>query len=220
LLASVQGYVATSDATGIQLHLLAAGTVTGAGMSVDVRTGYPWDGDVVVGVTGRGELAVRVPTWAGGATVDVDGGEVLAGPEPGEYLRVACRDGATVRLVLPLTPRFVRADERVDAVRGCVAVVRGPVVFCIEQADLPGGVLVEDVRVDPAVPPAVERPDGDDVAPVRLRLSGVARPAGGMLYVPADDVHGDGEPIEITAIPYQAWANRGPGAMRVWIPVA
>ena len=58
----------------------------------------------------------------------------------GRVLRVACEDGATVRLTLPMTPRLVRADERVDAVRGCVAVERGPLVYCVEQADLPDGV--------------------------------------------------------------------------------
>ena len=215
LLASLNGYVATSDATGLQLHLLTAGTFTGPSMTAVVETGYPWDGDIVVAVQGSGELRVRVPQWAAGATVTADGAEILAGPEAGSYLRVSCQDGARIRLSLPMTPRLVAADERVDAVRGCVAVLRGPLVFCVEQADLPADVVVEQLRLDPSKPIAAE------TNPVRLRLSMVLRPTGPALYppysagAPADDTS-----FVVTAIPYHSWANREPGAMRVWLPLA
>jgi DUF1680 family protein len=218
LLASLHGYAATSDGSGLQLQLLTAGTFAAAGLTAVVETGYPWDGDVLVTVSGRGELAVRVPDWAAGATVTVTGARVLSEATPGEYLRVACEDGGTVRLALPMTPRLVRADERVDAVRGCVAVLRGPVVYCVEQADLPEGVLVEQLRLDPATAITEERA-ADDVTPVRLRLSGVVRPPGGALYEPASRGGDADDPVSVTAIPYHAWANRGPGAMRVWLPL-
>ena len=150
LYASLQGYAATSDPTGLQLHLIASGTFAAEDLTAVVETGYPWDGDVMVTVRGRGELAIRVPAWATDATADVTAGTVLAGPVRGEYLRVSCDDGATVRLTLPMTPRLVRADARVDAVRGCVAIERGPLVYCVEQADLPEGILVEQLRLEPS----------------------------------------------------------------------
>lgn len=219
LFASLHGYAATSDASGIQLHLLAAGTFSAESLTVVVETGYPWDGDVLATVRGHGELAVRVPAWAEGASVTVAGGRVLSEPIPGEYLRVACEDGATVRLTLPMTPRLVRADERVDAVRGCVAIERGPLVYCVEQVDLPDGILVEQLRLDPSAS-ITEEHVPDDVTPVRLRLSVVARPLGSALYEPYEPASATGDPITVTAIPYHAWANRGPGAMRVWLPLA
>ncbi|MEV0620133.1 beta-L-arabinofuranosidase domain-containing protein [Nonomuraea sp. NPDC050404] len=219
LLASLHGYAATSDASGLQLHLLTAGTFAGESLTATVETGYPWDGGVLVTVAGAGDLAVRVPAWAHGATVAVTGGQVLAEPTPGEYLRVSCEDGATVRLTLPMTPRLVRADDRVDAVRGCVAVMRGPIVYCVEQADLPDGILVEQLRLDPAAGIAEDHAQSD-LTPVQLRLSGVVRPLEPDLYVPHDASVGNGTPVTFTAIPYHAWANRGPGAMRVWIPTA
>ncbi|MEV4009858.1 beta-L-arabinofuranosidase domain-containing protein [Nonomuraea angiospora] len=219
LLASLHGYAATSDASGLQLHLLTAGTFSGETLNAVVETGYPWDGDVLVTVSGHGELAVRVPAWAEGATVAVTGAQVLPGPTPGEYLRVSCEDGATVRLTLPMTPRLVRADERVDAVRGCVAVVRGPIVYCVEQADLPDDILVEQLRLDPTAGITEERAQ-DDITPVRLRLSGEARPHEATLYTRYDPTSLTGSPVSFTAIPYNAWANRGPGAMRVWLPLA
>ncbi|GGJ65891.1 hypothetical protein GCM10010121_090750 [Streptomyces brasiliensis] len=220
LLASVHSYAATADGTGLQLHLLTAGTFTGPALSATVQTGYPWDGDLVVTATGSGELAVRVPAWADGATVTVTGGELLAGPTPGEYLRVSCSDGATVHLSLPMTPRLVRADERADAVRGCVSVHRGPLVYCVEQADLPAGILVEQLRLAPSATVIDEVPD-DGVTPVRLRLTGVARRPDTDLYAPYDPARAtEDTPVSFTAIPYHSWANRGPGAMRVWLPLA
>src|SRR5580693_8725820 len=61
--------------------------------------------------------------------------------------RVAADDEITLRL--DLTPRWTHPDRRVDAVRGCVAIERGPLVYCFEQADQPAGVPVEDLAVRP-----------------------------------------------------------------------
>lgn len=218
LLASLHGYAATSDAAGLQLHLLSAGTFTAANLTAVVETGYPWDGDVLVTVSGQGELAIRIPTWAADATVTATGAQVLAEPIPGQYLRMSCEDGATVRLTLPMTPRLVRSDDRVDAVRGCVTVERGPLVYCVEQADLPEGVVIEQLRLDASASITEERVP-DDLTPVRLRLSVVARPLETDLYSAYQPASTAGVPITVTAIPYHAWANRGPGAMRVWLPL-
>ena len=218
LLASVHSYASTADDSGVQLHLLTAGTFDGPSMGVTVASAYPWDGDLEISVRGNGELAVRVPSWAAGATATVDGGEVTAEPTPGDYLRVQCRDGATVRLQLPVKPRLIRADERVDAVRGCVAVARGPLLFCVEQADLPEGVLVEQLRLDPNAEITEERVT-DDVTPLRLHLSGVARQIQPDLYASFEAPRAGDTPVSFTAIPYHSWANRGPGAMRVWLPL-
>ncbi|GAA2513391.1 hypothetical protein Ahu01nite_061340 [Winogradskya humida] len=213
LLASVHAYAATGDDTGLQLHLITAGEFSAPGLTARVETGYPYDGDVLITAHGTGELSVRVPSWAADAAVEVTGGQILAGATPGGYLRVACAGDTTVRLALPMTPRLVRADERVDAVRGCVAVLRGPVVYCVEQADLPGGVLVEQLRLDPS---AAVTEEG-----TRLRLSGFARKDDPDLYPAHEPAPAAGdESITFTAIPYHSWANRGPGAMRVWLPLA
>ena len=111
--------------------------------------------------------------------------------------------------------RVVAAHPRVDAVRGCVALLRGPLVYCLEQADLPDDVLVEDVTLDATAP---VDPAPGDLAPVVLRARGSHRPSGrAPLYGPPG-ADGPGTPITLTAIPYFLWANRTPGAMRVWIP--
>jgi DUF1680 family protein len=102
----------------------------------------------------------------------------------------------------------VEPDPRVDAVRGCVAVERGPLVYCLESADLPPGSELEELCWDPRREPvAGPRPDigpgvvGITAPVVRRRATGA-----------------DGAGLTAGAIPYFAWANRGAAAMRVWIP--
>jgi DUF1680 family protein len=111
----------------------------------------------------------------------------------------AWRSGDEVVLDLEMPVRRTDPDPRVDAVRGCVAVERGPLVYCVESADLPDGAVVDDLRFDPSRDPAASpRPDlGDDVV-------GVAVPVA------------DGDTVP--AVPYHLWANRGTGGMRVWLP--
>jgi DUF1680 family protein len=180
--------VATGDERSIQLHLLAAGRVSSPAAELEVETDYPWDGRV--------EITVRRP---------VAGFELSV-----REARLTPRDGERVVLDLELPPRLIAAHPRVDAVRGQVALARGPVIYCVEQAD--HSVPLDRLRIDPERPPRAE--DG--------RLTGVATvapAAGDVLYAEyAPPSHARAE-TRLTAIPYFRWANRGPGAMRVWIPI-
>ena len=89
---------------------------------------------------------------------------------------------------------------------GCVALERGPLVYCVETADVPAGIELEDVRVDADVRPGETVRDDLPGSPVGLSVA--ARAAG------------TGAAIEIGAIPYFSWAHRPVEAMRIWIPVA
>jgi uncharacterized protein len=127
--------------------------------------------------------------------------------EPGGYARIhrEWSPGDVVTLTLPMPPRLTRPDERIDAVRGCLAIERGPLVYCLEQADQPDGALVDQVRIE----------DGP--------LTAVAEPGllGGITVVEAPGrTSARGEPVTLRAVPYFTWANRELGAMRVWIPQA
>jgi DUF1680 family protein len=221
LLASLSGYAVTTDHSGLQVHLYAAGelrtTVDGADVRVVVRTGYPWDGRVELTVTTAAPitLALRIPGWATEARLD--GEPVVAGDGYADVRR-DWSGGATVTLDLPMPARVVRPHPRIDAVRGCVALARGPLVFAVEQADLPDGVTLEDVRIDPSAPIMAGRlPD----VPLTLIANGtVSAPASDELYPSDVDPKRRGEPLALTAIPYFLWGNRKPGPMRVWLPVA
>jgi DUF1680 family protein len=229
LMASLHTYVATGSPDGLQLHLYAAGTFSGGGRTVRVETAYPWAETVSLTVsdpgTGPWTLALRVPSWCGEARLSVNGSPVPARADEG-YLRLArtWRAGDRVELVLAMPPRLVTAHPRVDAVRGTAALARGPVVYCLEHADLPPALaaeVFEDLELDPAAP-LTAVPDGTGLAPVRLHASiRVRARVDGALYRSGTGVPGPG-PVTATVptIPYFLWANRSPGPMRVWIPLA
>ena len=230
-LSSLDGYLATTDADGLQLHQYAPGHVAadlpGGRLSLAVETDYPWDGRVAVRVLEAPEapvtLSLRVPAWAEGAVLRRGGSEEPVDAGGYAVVRGALSAGDVVELDLPVAPRLTRPDARVDDARGCLALERGPLVYALEQRDLPEGVLVDDVVLDAeGVPSDAGRVEelGDAV---RVRATGRARAheGGPSTHRPAGDpLPGPGDAVDLVAVPYATWANRGVGPMRVWVPTA
>ena len=233
MLSSLDGYLATTTDDGVQLHLDApsevTATVDGGPARLSVATDYPWEGLVSVRVEESPEaewtLSLRIPGWAEGATLTVAGQEQEA--TPGEYatVRRAWSAGDVVELVLPMDVRLTEADERVDAVRGCVAIERGPLVYAVEQVDQPDGVVVDDLRLDLGAPLETEH-RADLLSGVTVvHAGGRSRDHSPQAwpYRPATAGAGrqeSADQVRVTAVPYFAWANRGIGPMRVWVPRA
>jgi DUF1680 family protein len=201
-LSSLDSYVATTTDDAIQIHQYATGVIG----DLQVETAYPWDGTVRITAPKPTVVELRIPEWAEGATVN---GEPV---DAGGYARV---EASEIELVLPLTPRVVGADPRIDAVRGCVALERGPLVYAVEQAD--NRANVDDLHLLPEAPTTEtsELLDGVTLLRAQGRVGEGHRP--GWSFVPGA---GDstGEAVEVVAVPYYAWANREIGAMRVWLP--
>ncbi|TFH72843.1 glycoside hydrolase family 127 protein [Cellulomonas sp. HD19AZ1] len=215
--ATLGTYVATVDDDGVQLHQYAPATVrteltAGRTVALEVTTAYPHDGRVTVRAVeapaGGWTLTLRVPAWAQGASVTLaDGTSQPAAPG---YVAVpGPAAGQEVVLDLPVRARWTFADPRVDAVRGQVAVERGPLVLALESTDLGQDVAAAVVTTDAA---PVER-DGAVLVPVATRpLPDVTWPFGDD-PAPAPDA-----PRLVPLVPYHAWAERGPSTMRVWLP--
>ncbi|WP_406448905.1 glycoside hydrolase family 127 protein [Streptomyces sp. NBC_01622] len=236
LLASLPHYLASTDADGLQLHQYATGSyggpVDGGRVAVRVDTDYPWQGRIAVTVDEAGPrewtLSLRVPQWCEQYTLEVGATPAEQVSQDGWLrIRAAWRPGDTVVLNLGMEPRLTEADPRVDAVWGCVAVERGPLVHCLEQVDQPGAPGLDDIVLDPTAGLTVRyRPDllgGVTTVVGSGRLRG--RPAGQDWWpyrVARSTPTGtpDGAPFELTAIPYYAWANREDGSMRVWLPTS
>jgi DUF1680 family protein len=243
-MASLTHYLASVDADGLQIHQYASGSIRAdvpARMGVDVSTGYPFDGDGLVRLeipeecAGEWTLSLRIPAWARrDARVHVDGAPVEVGGV--DYLRIrrVWGGGEVIELELPMRPRLTLADRRVDDARGCVAIERGPLVYCAEQLDqhadldritLRGsardagsvaiaGLSVPTVAVEATVETTAE-------AAVEAAHADEGAGASSWPYRELGDessAAARGERTTLTAIPYFAWANREYGAMRVWLP--
>jgi DUF1680 family protein len=236
LLASAAHYLATQDGCGLQIHQYAPCEINwrrpdGHVLSLGVSTEMPWQGQTRVEVRetdgDRWTLRLRKPGWSRGVQVELNG-RVLRTPTEDGYivLERAWNVGDIVQIDLGVTATLVQPNPRVDAIRGSVAIQRGPLVYCLEEQDqaVHDGLL--DVQLDPASELEAEwRSDLlDGVVVIHARGFEVKATAwGDRLYAPLGDIpldEGQREAISLTAVPYCVWGNRRPGAMRVWIPVA
>ncbi|PKQ26814.1 MAG: hypothetical protein CVT64_03770 [Actinobacteria bacterium HGW-Actinobacteria-4] len=221
-LASLGAYMATSTALGIQMHQYWSAQVTaqvpGGTATLNVETGYPRDGEIVVTIVetplSQWDLQFRIPEWAHGATIQHNDQPVVAATPGSAAISAVFAPGDTVVLHLPMQPRFTYPSPSIDAVRGTVAVERGPEVFCLESVDLPENTGVDEIWLDPSRPLSDDSVDRNRV--VAQGVHSVYEP-GAWPYqthpeTPVDDT------VEIPLIPYRTWANRGPSSMRVWLP--
>jgi len=226
-LSSLSSYFASTSKDTVWLHLYAAGQVTahledGEILAFGVATEYPFDGHITITVTDAPKHAIslnlRIPRWSANAAVSVNGeGQNVDGPGYVTVTRVF-RPGDTIVLDLPMEVRRVRSHPYVEANSGRIALVRGPLVYCIEQTDFAEG----DVRY-------VSLPSDAVINPVKHAglLCGITTLEStavttnwdqlAPLYADASNERAQ-KSIPFKAIPYFAWANREAGPMTVWIP--
>ena len=218
-MASVPGYFYARQGKSIYVNLFASGTANiqlenGPRVVVIQETRYPWDGTVKMTVnpakSSKFAMRIRIPGWARGEAVpgglyafidsstespslQVNGKSVPVKMDKG-YAVVdrKWKKGDVVQLDLPMPVRRLASREEVKADRGRIALQRGPIVYCVEWPDNPGGHVRDLVLTDDEKLTAKFEPD---------LLNGVET---------IKDEH-------LKAIPYYAWANRGKGDMEVWI---
>jgi uncharacterized protein len=230
LMASLGHYVATRDRAGLQVHQYAPARIattlpSGHPVGLRMETRYPWEGSVRLTIEdGDGRpwtLALRAPEWCDHVAVCVNGSEVSATPDQNGYLGLerSWRAGDVVELDLPMEARLTEPHPAIESTRGAVAIERGPLVYCLEQAD--HGDPIAELEIDPSAPLASRWEVGLLEGVVTVRAAGFRVDTaswGRRLYRPyRAEAQPPRERAELTAIPYYAWANRAPGAMRVWI---
>jgi len=186
-------------------------------------TRYPWDGCVTLTIEPEQaspfDLCLRIPGWARGRPfpsdlyriasaepadwkVSVNGKPVETDELERGYLRIGrtWQSGDVVKLELSMPVRRVRAHENVRYDRGRVALMRGPVIYCLEGVDHEFSVL--DMRL----------PKEAEVAPEHE-----PELLGGVTVLRGRGLAGDDRPVEFTAVPYYTWQNRGVDEMAVWL---
>lgn len=232
LLASLPGYLYSLTPEGLWVHLYAAGELKaslldGRPLGIKVETEYPWEGEVTISIATEGEFALhlRIPGWCEvGARVEVNGRLIEDDPIPGTYIALHrhWRRDDSVRLSLPMPVSRVEAHPQLAENAGRIALMRGPLLYCLEEVDHPDVDLDEIALADEALLDHEFEP-GVLGGVVVLRAQAESEPLeaawSNRLYRTLAPRHPmtKRRPQRLTAIPYYAWANREAGAMRVWI---
>jgi DUF1680 family protein len=227
MMGAMPGYIYATDADSVYVNLFVGGKasirLSGAAISIRQTTRYPWSGSVKIAVEpsvpASFALMVRIPGWCSGETVKVNGQRVATDERTRGYLRIlrTWQQGDVVELEMPMPVRQMRSNPLVQADAGRVAIMRGPLVYCLESTD--NGDSIRLLRVASGARLSEEFRDDLLGGVVRIRTTGVANsePRNG-LYFAADSGPAN-RSATITAIPYYANANRGSVEMGVWIPI-
>lgn len=226
LISSIGSYAIaeTEDTVYVHLYLgcsftkkMEAGEVT-----VDIRSGFPWNGNVDISVkSDKGvpmTIALRIPDWGTECCLrGVEDTEIR--DEKGYlYLTKVWKDDR-ITLEFPMKVQVLEADTRVREDIGKAAIVRGPIVYCMEEAD--NGKDLHLLKMNPEAEYVVaeEKICGEPV----MTISGQGRRQKRKtqehfgLYAPYSPA--EYEKTTLKWIPYYAWANRGEGEMQVWTRV-
>ncbi len=228
LLASLGGYVCSTTPRALFVHLYLGGRIKAqiGGQTVELLMAgrYPWEERIALTVRperpSRFDLRLRVPGWCRHHRVRVNDKPVAA-PVTRGYARLTrtWAPGDCVELDLAMPVERIAAHPYAEANRGCVALQRGPLVYCLENCDHSVDVRTLRLPRRAALTPRFDaRLPGGAVVLEGRGLAPAARTWTRQLYQPAADV--TLRPTPLRAIPYYLWDHRAPGAMVVWIPEA
>jgi hypothetical protein len=210
----------------LYVHLYVGGSVAldvdGKAIKLSQQTDYPWNGKIHLQIDADAPiaftLALRIPGWCRAPEIKINGEIVIVSSvlQKGYLeLRRSWQPGDTIELDLPMQVERMQAHPSVRADCGCVALQRGPLIYCLEEIDngrnLNDLVLLREEKLEVSF--------GHDLLGGLAVITGKAKRRAldeweGVLY--KADVSRR-EDIALKAIPYFAWDNREPGAMLVWI---
>ncbi|RZF59839.1 aceric acid hydrolase [Sphingobacterium corticibacterium] len=194
----------------------------GQKIKITQESNYPWDGDasfVMEELPTNYALKVRIPGWAEGAEITKNNEKIAFQTENGyAVLSSGLKKGDRITLHLPMNVTFMEANPLVEEARNQVAVMRGPVVYCLEKADVPENADVFDLKINASssFEPVVESVLGQPIVFLQGNAYTDNTEKWNALYrkVSADEQ----EAVSVRLVPYFAWGNRTFGDMAVWLP--
>jgi len=206
---------------------LATKLPNGSSLKLYQQTDYPWDGSIkftfLNAPSDDYSLFLRIPEWSKNVEVKVNGTSICSTPKPGTYMEIrrTWHKNDTVELDIPLETRLIKAHSKVEEARNQVAIMRGPILYCLEQIDLPEDVSVMEIHLPKNI--IFEEEYKQDL------LGGVTVIKAQALRIYDNDnsqklykQYGNEtvEKCNIKLVPYYAWNNRGIGEMSIWLPKA
>jgi len=189
------------------------------------KTDYPWDGNVKIIIQDAPSksfaLNLRIPDWAQNVELYINEEKIEV--IPGKYFSInrQWKAGEILTLLIPMETELVFSNPKVEQNINQVAVVRGPIVYCVEKIDLDKDVNLDEIYIPRDFSPKVIYKK-DFLGGINILEGKVLRSNGQVsnekLY--RRGVKFETESTNIRMIPYFSWHNRGNCEMAVWLPIA
>lgn len=219
-LASLGQYIYAKDASSLYVNLfISSETETEIGgnkVKLSMKADYMRDKTVKISAEGEGSLRIRIPAWFEEPVLTVNGKQSALEMEQG-YAVIEMTGKTDLVLRGEVRAHFVAANRNVRADLGKIALMMGPFVYCLEEAD--NGDHLAGISVSPTAKIRMARPiEGFPGKLPTLETEGRKISAS---VAEGDSLYGTprfaAEEIQLKAIPYAQWCNRKPGEMLVWI---
>lgn len=196
----------------------------GSKLKLSQDTEYPWKGLVKITVEeckdSAFDIKVRIPKWAVGSSIKVNGENVNVEVNPGTFATInrVWKAGDTIILDMPMEVTLIEGHNRIEEVRNQVAVKRGPIVYCIETPDLPEETSILDIYINGSAQlEAVHKNDFlDGVTVINTDLL-IREGKTDEMYQTVSKPTWKSHKTQL--VPYFAWSNRGQAEMTVFMPV-
>jgi hypothetical protein len=230
-IAEIGNYVYTTSNKGLWVNLYGSNNLKtklsdGTTLKLNQQTDYPWSGKIDLKMeecSGKQfSVFLRIPGWAVSAEILVNGKKQNLAAKPGSYAELSgnWKKGDMITLNLPMDAQLIEANPLVEEVHNQVAVKRGPVVYCIESADIPVDQRVFDyvIQANSQFTPNEVTISGSKIYALEGKADLIRNESWkGQLYRP---INSKKEIVTLRLVPYYAWGNRGKGDMSVWLPVS
>lgn len=225
LMGALPSYIYATDGDSVYVNLFVGSKAKmelgGVRVSIRQTTHYPWEGVVRISVdpaqSSPFAVMLRIPGWCTGESVKVNGRSISTAQRVRGYLRISrtWSPNDAIELEMPMPLRQVFANPLVQADVGHSAIMRGPIVYCVESAD---NSLFSQLLLPRSARLTAKFDQGMLGGMVVVTAQGaVTSSPAQVLYSSRPDAY-PARSIAITAIPYFANTNRGPVDMTVWLP--
>jgi DUF1680 family protein len=227
IIAEINNYMYSIANDGLYINMYGSNNINttlknGSVIALQQSTDYPWSGNINFTIqqapTTATNIYLRIPDWCSKATIKVNG--VAQKIEYNAYTKIIknWKIGDKIELILDMPTVLMESNPLVEETKNQVAIKRGPLVYCLESAD------IKDANIFNIVIPAKTQFVTKPVTIANTSVVGLQGTAQLLqnnhwkksLYKPMNTTT---KPIRITLIPYYAWANRGKTDMSVWLPV-
>jgi hypothetical protein len=230
-IAEIGNYVYTTSNKGLWVNLYGSNNLKtklsdGTTLKLNQQTDYPWSGKIDLKMeecSGKQfSVFLRIPGWAVSAEILVNGKKQNLAAKPGSYAELSgnWKKGDMITLNLPMDAQLIEANPLVEEAHNQVAVKRGPVVYCIESADIPVNQRIFDyvISAGSQFQPKTITISDSKLCALEGKVELIANESWkGQLYRP---INTKKETVTLQLVPYYAWGNRGKGDMSVWLPVS